>query len=62
MVNQMLAKASVAFSDLLSQEEGQALVEYAIILALISIACIGVLRVLGSDVSGMFSKVVGDFQ
>lgn len=61
-MNQLLVKASSAFSALLSREEGQALVEYAIILALISIACIGVLRLLGSDVSGMFSKVVGDFQ
>jgi len=61
-MNELLVKASSAFSALLSREEGQALVEYAIILALISIACIGVLRLLGSDVSGMFSKVVGDFQ
>jgi Flp pilus assembly pilin Flp len=60
-MTQLLVKATSAFSSLLYREEGQALVEYAIILALISVAAVGLLRVMGSDVSGMFSKVVGDF-
>jgi Flp pilus assembly pilin Flp len=61
VVKQLLAKTSVGFSDLLSQEEGQALVEYALILLFVSVVVIGLLKVLGADVSGVFSKVVADF-
>jgi pilus assembly protein Flp/PilA len=59
-MTQLLVKAYSAFSSLLSREEGQTLVEYAIILAAISVAVIAVLKVLGTDVSGMFSKVNAD--
>jgi Flp pilus assembly pilin Flp len=40
-----------------SQRSGQTLVEYALILAFISIVAIAVLKVLGSKVSSVFSKV-----
>jgi pilus assembly protein Flp/PilA len=39
------------------REEGQALVEYALILVLVSIAAIGTLTILGQDVSGIFTTV-----
>jgi pilus assembly protein Flp/PilA len=39
------------------REEGQALVEYALLLALIAIVSIAVLTVLGTKVSHIFSKV-----
>jgi pilus assembly protein Flp/PilA len=38
-------------------EEGQALIEYALILALIALLTIGVLQVLGQSVSGLLGKV-----
>jgi pilus assembly protein Flp/PilA len=40
-----------------AKEEGQGLVEYALILALIAIVVIGVLTALGSKVSNKMSQV-----
>jgi pilus assembly protein Flp/PilA len=44
-------------SELRRREEGQALVEYALLLALIAIVSIAVLTVLGTKVSHIFSKI-----
>ena len=41
----------------LAREEGQALVEYALLLALIAVVSIAVLTVLGTKVSHIFSKI-----
>ncbi len=38
-------------------EEGQGLVEYALILVLIAIVVIGAMQLLGSKVSGTFSTI-----
>ena len=38
-------------------EEGQALIEYALILALVALATIGVLQVLGTNVAGLLTRV-----
>jgi Flp pilus assembly pilin Flp len=38
-------------------QEGQALVEYAVILALIAVLTIGVLQALGTSVSGILNRV-----
>lgn len=40
-----------------SREAGQGLVEYALILVLIAIVVIGILTVLGGQVSGVFSQI-----
>ncbi len=40
-----------------AREEGQGLVEYALILVLIAIVVIGILTVLGQKVSTVFSNV-----
>jgi pilus assembly protein Flp/PilA len=40
-----------------AKEEGQGLVEYALILALIAIVVIGVLQVIGSRASITFNKI-----
>ncbi len=40
-----------------AKEEGQGLVEYALILVLIAIVVIGILSLLGKNVSQVFSKV-----
>lgn len=39
------------------EEEGQGLVEYALILALIAIIVIGTVRVVGNDVEATFDKI-----
>lgn len=41
----------------LKREEGQGLVEYALILVLVSIASIVVLTILGVDIDGVFETV-----
>ncbi len=40
-----------------AREEGQGLVEYALILVLIAIVVIGILSVLGGRVSSVFSQI-----
>ncbi len=42
-----------------AKEEGQGLVEYALILVLIAIVVIGVLTLLGNKVSTVFSTING---
>jgi pilus assembly protein Flp/PilA len=47
----------LALQARLEREEGQALVEYALILALIAVLSIAVLQALGVNVSRIFNKV-----
>lgn len=42
-----------------AKEEGQGLVEYALILVLIAIVVIGILSLLGRNVSRTFSRIGG---
>jgi pilus assembly protein Flp/PilA len=50
-------RAWLGTSDLGKREEGQALVEYALLLALIAVVSIGILTLLGQSVSDIFSKI-----
>ena len=50
----------LAFQDLRNGESGQAMVEYALILALVSVAAVGVLSALGTSVSSIFSEINAD--
>ena len=47
--------------DLLKREEGQALVEYALILSLVSIVAIAALTLLGGKVRGVFEDINSSF-
>jgi Flp pilus assembly pilin Flp len=49
--------AYLALRDRLERQEGQALVEYALILALIAVLSIAILQSLGVNVSRIFNKV-----
>ncbi len=40
-------------------EDGQGMVEYSLILALVSVAAIGTLTALGADVKGIFTSASG---
>lgn len=40
-------------------EEGQGLVEYALIIVLVSVACIAMLTLLGTTVGGVFTTITG---
>ena len=46
-----------AVRDRMAREEGQALVEYALILALIAVVTIAVLQLIGVNVSAILNKV-----
>ena len=50
----------LAFRDLRDGESGQAMVEYALILALVSVAAVAVLTLLGGSVSKIFSEINAD--
>ena len=44
--------------ELVEQEDGQGLVEYSLILLLVSVVSIAILTILGTDVRNVFSSVV----
>jgi pilus assembly protein Flp/PilA len=50
-------RLALAAGSLRSEEEGQALVEYALLLSLIAVVSIGILTALGTSVSSIFSQV-----
>jgi pilus assembly protein Flp/PilA len=47
------------FKRFRSHEEGQALVEYALILSLIAVVCIGALTLLGGNVNNILNQIAG---
>ena len=47
---------------MLKREEGQGLVEYALIILLISIVVIVILGTLGEEVDAVFQNIVDEFQ
>ncbi|MBI5419077.1 MAG: Flp family type IVb pilin [Deltaproteobacteria bacterium] len=49
------------FANLMKKEEGQALAEYGLILALIAVICIGALTLLGTNVRDTLSSIAGAF-
>jgi pilus assembly protein Flp/PilA len=51
---EFLQSAIFAFRN---REDGQALVEYALILALVSVVAIGALTILGTNIAGILSQV-----
>jgi pilus assembly protein Flp/PilA len=50
-------RAYAAVAGLRDREEGQALVEYALLLSLIAVVSIGILTILGHQVSNIFQSV-----
>ncbi|MGI8730545.1 MAG: Flp family type IVb pilin [Solirubrobacteraceae bacterium] len=59
MLSNLVAFLTVVFSDVKEREEGQGLVEYALILVLVSIAAIATLTILGTSVSTVFTDITG---
>jgi pilus assembly protein Flp/PilA len=57
MIRSLPMRAYLAVAALRDREEGQALVEYALLLSLIAVASIAILTTLGQNVSGIFSKI-----
>ena len=55
----MLRTFTMWFASMRDREEGQALVEYALILALVAVVSIGALTLLGTNVSGVLNNIAG---
>ena len=55
----MLTKFFVKMQNRMQDEEGQGLVEYALIIVLVSIACIITLSALGVQIGGVFTSITG---
>jgi pilus assembly protein Flp/PilA len=53
----LIARAQMWVMSLRDREEGQALVEYALILALIAVVCIGALTTLGTNVESKLNDI-----
>jgi pilus assembly protein Flp/PilA len=56
-MEKVISRASLTIAALRDQEEGQALVEYALLLSLIAVASIVILQALGVQVANIFSNV-----
>ena len=50
----------LAAQALRDREEGQAMVEYALILALVSVAAVAILKLVGTNVTNIFSTINND--
>ena len=57
MLRSLPMRAYLSALALRDREEGQALVEYALLLSLIAVVSIGVLTALGGSVSKIFSQI-----
>ena len=58
MLETLMSRIYLAFASVRDREEGQAMVEYALILTLVSIAAIGVLGTIGDDIVTKLGEVV----
>ena len=60
-INDFVSRLLVKFQEI-KEESGQTLVEYGLIVALLSIAAIVILSTLGGDIVNVFSKVSTELQ
>jgi len=56
-MNNMLLKLYVKFQDLMSREEGQDLVEYALVVALIAFGAVAGMKVLATGLNNAFNTI-----
>jgi pilus assembly protein Flp/PilA len=60
-MNTMLLKLYVKFQDLMSREEGQDLVEYALVVALIALGAVASMKTVATAISTEFSVIESTF-
>ena len=58
-MSDLMLKLMVHLQTLRSREEGQGLVEYALIIALVSVAIVGGLTGLKDQIAGVFTSIGG---
>ena len=59
-MNTMLLKMYLKLQDLMNREEGQDLVEYALVIALVSIAAVASLGTLATKIVAVFTTITSD--
>ena len=59
-MNTMYLKLLVKMQDLMNREEGQDLVEYALLVALISTACVAGIGKVATAINGEFTAIAGN--
>ncbi|MGA3161692.1 MAG: Flp family type IVb pilin [Terracidiphilus sp.] len=60
-MNTMLLKLYVKFDNLMSREEGQDLIEYALIAALLALGAVATMKTLGTAISTEFTAISTTF-
>jgi pilus assembly protein Flp/PilA len=60
-MNTMFLRLYVKFQDLMSREEGQDLVEYALVVALIALGAVASMRTVATSISTEFSVIESTF-
>ncbi|MGD0938737.1 MAG: Flp family type IVb pilin [Terracidiphilus sp.] len=58
-MNTMLTKLYIKFQDLMNREEGQDLVEYALVIALVSVAAVATLGTMANKITATFTSITG---
>jgi len=56
----MILKGDLKMNEFIRNEEGQGMVEYGLILALVAVVVIAALTTLGTKVGGIFESVSGN--
>jgi pilus assembly protein Flp/PilA len=59
MFESIMASIYTTFASAREREEGQALVEYALILSLVSIVSVAALQLLGGNISTLLNTIAG---
>jgi Flp pilus assembly pilin Flp len=60
MLRSLPTRAYLALTEAREREEGQAMVEYALLLFLIAVVSIAILTILGTRVSSLFNEITLD--
>lgn len=53
---------SKLFAELLAEEQGQDIAEYAVMLAVILVIVVGTIRIVGSNANSVFSQAASSIQ
>ena len=56
-MKETLLKLSVKLQTLMLREEGQDLIEYALVVAMIAFAATGAMKTLATDINGAFGQI-----
>jgi pilus assembly protein Flp/PilA len=56
-MNNMLIKLNMKLQDLMNNEEGQDLVEYALVISLVAVGAVAALGTLTTDIVSVFTKI-----